>query len=134
MKQRLFCMTGILGAALVCVTLFGGCDLLGGGGKSGGGGPDYGIYQNFYNYPAGRTSPSGTLTIAVETAGQFLIFADAVTPAHYLGTANGISDTKVAGLSEGPHTIIVVAKAAYEEHGTDAAKASRLSPLSGKIP
>jgi len=84
-------------------------------------------YEGFYNYPAGRTTGNGTLTIQNNSASPVLLFTSDVSPDNYIGTVGSLSSVKVKLPEEKFYTIVAVEKANWEEKGEQASQYSELS-------
>jgi len=85
------------------------------------------IYEGFYNYPIGRESSNGTLTITNSAVAPALLFTDSVSPTNYIGTVGSLSSIKVKLPDEKFYTIVAVDKAKYEDKGADASQFSNLT-------
>lgn len=90
------------------------------------------MYKDFYNYPTGKQSSSGTLTLKNGLGNPVLCFVDSVDPANYIGTVGGASEIQVK-LEPGKfYSIVSVSKDAYEEKGKDAKQSSELTYYDAK--
>jgi hypothetical protein len=92
------------------------------------------LYANFYNYPSGRTSPNGTLTIKNAVNSRVLLFTDSVSPSNYIGTVEGLNTVKVKLPEEKFYTIVAVDKENYEDKGSLAYQFSGLTYYSSIQP
>ncbi|MCL2186016.1 MAG: hypothetical protein FWB86_09225 [Treponema sp.] len=117
----------VLLLAMGLILNFAGCDLF--GEKSSGGGeeniPDWA--KGLYNYPTGRVSQNGTLTINNTIASEVLLFEGKVEKDNYIGTINSLGTIKVRMPDQKFYTIIGVNKANYAERGAQAAQFNELT-------
>jgi hypothetical protein len=120
----LFSFAVLLVAAMFTLTLAGCPPTTGDGSR---GDPKEAGYEDFYNYPAGRTDRNGTLTIQNNAASPVLLFTSNVSPESYIGTVGSLSSIKVKLSEEKFYTIVAVEKANWEEKGEQAAQYSELS-------
>lgn len=87
---------------------------------------DYGIYSEFENYPKGRQTSSGHLTLTNEVNDEVLVFTSSVSPSNYVGTIPAFSSINVALDSEKFYSIVTVTKSAYEKDSELAAQSTVL--------
>jgi hypothetical protein len=101
-----------------------------------GGGDDDppGPYDEFYNYPDGRTDPGGLLTIQNSATAKALLFTDSVAAANYIGTVEGLSSVKVKLPEEKFYTIVAVDEANFKEKQAQASQYSDLTYYSNRQP
>jgi hypothetical protein len=92
------------------------------------------LYEDFYNYPDGRTSPNGTLTIKNAVNSKVLLFTDSVSSSNYIGTVDNLNSVKVTLSEEKFYTIVAVDKANYEEKQKQAYQFSSLTYYSNIQP
>jgi hypothetical protein len=134
MKRSIFMLWPLLIAASLgffsCVNSFNG-NTAGGDDDNDGIPP---LYQNFYNYPGGRTDQNGTLTITNAVNSKVLLFTNSVSPSNYIGTVDALNSAKVKLPEEKFYTIVAVDKANYEEKGDQAYQFSGLSYYSSIQP
>jgi hypothetical protein len=93
-----------------------------------------GFYDDFHNYPIGRTDPNGLLTIQNSANAKVLLFTDSVAPANYIGTVEGLNSVKVKLPEEKFYTIVAVDQANYEEKKEQASQYSDLTYYSNRQP
>lgn len=91
-------------------------------------------YKNFYNYPTGRKSGTGMLEIRNNSNSKVLLFTDSVSPANYIGTAEGLNSIRVNLPEEKFYTIVAVDKAVWEERGDQSSPFSNLTYFSRTQP
>jgi hypothetical protein len=92
------------------------------------------LYENFHNYPNGRTDQNGTLTIKNAVNAKVLLFINSVSSENYIGTVEGLSTVKVKLPEEKFYTIVAVDQANYEEKGAQAYQFSGLTYYSNIQP
>ena len=84
------------------------------------------IYSDFENYPLGKQSTNGLLTLTNDANTAVLVFTDSVCSQNYIGTIPALSSIKVS-LNVGKfYSIVAVTKEAYEK---DSALATQTSVL-----
>ena len=84
------------------------------------------IYEDFENYPRGKESSRGLLTLTNEANTSVLVFTDSVSGQNYIGTIPSLSSINVA-LEPGKfYSIVTVSKDAYEMDQQLAVQASVL--------
>jgi hypothetical protein len=92
------------------------------------------LYKDFYKYPAGRTDPSGTLTIRNAVNSKVLLFTDSVSASNYIGVVEGLNSVKVKLPEEKFYTIVAVDKTIYEDKETQAYQFSDITYYSNLQP
>ena len=117
---------GLAVAAILCVGLMTSCII--NDNRSGGGSEEVpAVYKDFYNYPDGRKSASGTLTLRNNLGYSVLCFTDSVSPANYIGTVPSTGEIKVKLADESFYHIVTVSKEMYEQNQQSAAQNSTLT-------
>jgi hypothetical protein len=91
-------------------------------------------YKDFYNYPVGRTTGTGTLKITNLVASPALLFTDSVAPSNYIGTVESLNSVKVRLPEQKFYTIVAVDRETWEERGDLAAQYSELTYFSNAQP
>lgn len=81
-------------------------------------------YADFYNYPTGRESSTGTLTIKNQVATEVICFKDSVKPENYLCSIPANNQKNVKLTEEKFFTVVSVTKDAYEESAENAVQSS----------
>lgn len=84
-------------------------------------------YKDFVNYPTGKQSSTGTLTLKNQVNSKVLVFTDSVDPANYIGTIPAMESIKVKLNSGKFYNIVAVQQSAYEEDPTLATQTSKLA-------
>jgi len=84
-------------------------------------------YKNFYNYPDGRKSPTGTLEIKNSVNAPALLFTNDVIGSNYIGTVGSLGSIRVTLQEQKFYTIVAVDKASYEENSAQAGRFSDLT-------
>lgn len=82
------------------------------------------VYNGFYEYPTGRVSADGTLTIQNQSAAEVLLFNGKVEGANYIGTVNSLGSVKVKLPEEKFYSVVAVDKSVYEEKTSEASQTS----------
>lgn len=91
---------------------------------SGSGSQTPAVYNGFYEYPTGRVSASGTLTVQNQSASEVLLFNGTVEGANYLGTVGSLGSVQLKLSEEKFYSVVAVDKSVYEEKTTNAAQTS----------
>jgi len=91
-------------------------------------------YKDFYNYPDGRKSPTGTLMINNSINSPVLLFTSDVTGTNYIGTVDSLNSIKVTLPEQKFYTIVAVDKKTWEEKGEQAERSSNLTYFSRTQP
>jgi len=91
-------------------------------------------YKDFYNYPDGRKSPTGTLMIINSINSPVLLFNSDVTGANYIGTVDSLNSIKVTLPEQKFYTIVAVDKKTWEEKGEQAERFSDMTYFSRTQP
>jgi hypothetical protein len=91
-------------------------------------------YKDFYNYPDGRKSPTGTLMITNSINSPVLLFTSDVTASNYIGTVDSLNSIKVTLPEQKFYTIVAVDKKTWEEKGEQAERYSDLTYFSRTQP
>jgi hypothetical protein len=93
------------------------------------------LYEDFHNYPDGRTDTNGgTLTIRNAANSKVLLFTGSVSPSNYIGTVEALNSVKVRLPEEKFYTIVAVDKVNYEEKKEQAYQFSGLTYYSNLQP
>ena len=119
---------GLLAAALLSLAIFGCAKASDSDDDDNGGSADIpALYKDFANYPTGRQSASGLLTLTNEVNSAVLVFTDSVSAQNYIGTIPALSSITVSLPAGKFYSIVAVTKNAYEENQTLAAQSSVLA-------
>lgn len=84
------------------------------------------VYEDFVNYPKGKESAKGLLTLTNEANTAVLVFTDSVSGENYIGTIPSLSSINVALEAGKFYSIVTVSKDAYEMDQELAVQASVL--------
>jgi hypothetical protein len=121
MKEKLSGWTRAALMIALMVLSLGGCRLFEDKAEEGG------DYDDFYNYPDGRTSPSGLLTVGNKIAKEVLLFIGTVDGSNYIGTVGPLGSVTIKLPDNKFYTIVAVEKSNYEERKAQAAQFSTLT-------
>jgi hypothetical protein len=132
MKRFIFALwLPLFAAALILLS----CENPSGGGNSTDDGDDNpALYEEFHNYPNGRTDTNGTLTIKNAVNSKVLLFTGSIGPGNYIGMVEGLDSVKVKLPDEKCYTIVAVDKTNYEEKKDQAYQFSGLTYYSNSQP
>jgi hypothetical protein len=83
--------------------------------------------KGFRNYPTGRVSSTGLLTITNSIASEVLLFEGKVDKDNYIGTVGSLSSVKVRMPEQKFYTIVAVEKANYVERRAQASQFNSLT-------
>ena len=84
------------------------------------------IYDGFENYPKGKESSKGLLTLTNDANTAVLVFTDSVQKSNYIGTIPALSSIKVELPTGKFYSIVSVSKEAYEKDSALAVQTSVL--------
>jgi uncharacterized protein (DUF1330 family) len=91
-------------------------------------------YQDFYNYPIGRTDQSGLLKITNTVSTKVMLFNGTVGKEYYIGTISSLGSVQMKLPEEKFYNIVAVEEENYKEWGSQATQFSTTTYYSNMIP